>query len=40
MKERKIGIDLTSCPGKTERYKSPMSKASVSETEAENQCED
>ena len=34
-KERKIGVDLTSCTGKTERQKSPVSKVSDTETEAE-----
>ena len=33
-------VNLTNWTGKTERWKSPMSKVSVAETEAENWCED
>ena len=38
-KEWRICVDLKSCTGKTERWKSQTSMVGDSETEAENQCE-
>ena len=39
-KERRVGVDLTSFPGKTGGQKSLTSQVSVTESDAENQCED